>query len=659
MGRVLSIDFGTSHTYISIGSTESTKATCAHLDDASGMETTILYCNKPTSPLVGRVATQEFGDSLPEERERGSYRFYSHFKPDILTSDNARRCTVDFLQAVLRNAEQQHIPLSPQTSLVLVGIPCDVPLAYKATLKQLTKEAGYGEVELVEEPLGALFDELSRKYLSFETIMEGLLVIDFGGGTCDFTFMRHGKIKRSWGSMDLGGRLFDDLFYQWFCELRPEMVARIAEDESEFFVRTYLCRELKEKFSNAMLLDKTALFKGKVGEYGQVRDLTWDEFLRRSRKYSPSKAFLQFQASAGETSSKILQNAPVDLIRWFETLLLEGVQAMGIQYDDIHAISLAGGSSRWCFVKDICLERLGIAATAISQSPNPYAAISEGLAAYPALRGEFASKQTRIKEGMQDFIRKEIEPEVIRCLDQCMDTIVTTVLSDLFFQKIRPFLTQFREQGGTILDLKNQISSYAASYQDSLFEVISETYEENIHLLYQTALEKTRDWIKREGLRLSYSDNLSYRLENNVGLVETRFDPEIAESVVFLIKWVVGSISTVIVASICGGSGMALIMSGPIGWIIGLAMGAAGMIALAAGVTKPATDYLESLRIPGTALYFVLTDAAIDSCRSKLQNELQDQLAVESKKIAEQIMSQMETAIRYELEKLNELNVAM
>ena len=45
------------------------------------------------------------------------------------------------------------------------------------------------------------------------------LVVDFGGGTCDFAFMYRGMVRNSWGDMELGGRLFDDLFFQWFIKL--------------------------------------------------------------------------------------------------------------------------------------------------------------------------------------------------------------------------------------------------------------------------------------------------------------------------------------------------------------------------------------------------------------------------------------------------------
>ena len=152
MGRVIAIDFGTTHTYISTCSTESMNPTCVQLGgDASGIETTILYCDKKDSPLIGKRATSEFGDATDEERQQGRYQFESHFKPDILTSEKARCNTVAFLRTILRDAERCSVHLAPQTAQVIIGIPCEAAPEYQAMLKQLAADAGFGNVELIQD----------------------------------------------------------------------------------------------------------------------------------------------------------------------------------------------------------------------------------------------------------------------------------------------------------------------------------------------------------------------------------------------------------------------------------------------------------------------------------------------------------------------------
>jgi len=494
--NVISIDLGTSHTYISKGSTESLNTQAVLFDgNSSGMETTLLYCNKPNSPLISRLATNEFGDSTYEERQQGNYKFVSHFKPDIVGSKDAQRYTVDFLRTILRDAEKAKIPLFPQSALVIIGVPSEASTEYKETLKRLAYEAGYGKVQLIDEPKGALFHELEQKNLSFEMIMDGLLVIDFGGGTCDFTYLRQGKIEGSWGEMDLGGRLFDDLFYQWFCEKRPDAKARIEADQSDFYVRTYDCREMKEKFSDTMINAKTVLkaasFKTKVGEYGQIKDLTWDEFLQRSRCYTPSESFLRFQREAGIAIPEKLRNGPIDLIDWFEKSLINGLKNNNIKHEDIHAISLAGGSSKWLFVENICIEKFK--ASAISQSLNPFAAISEGLAVYPALKREFEVKIQRIQDGYKHFISGTIFPLLINEMGKCANLIIDGIILELFTSQIKPVLEEFRTTGGTIVELEDRIADIARAYEDRLKQIIQDIYEKNIVQLYEIALVLQRN----------------------------------------------------------------------------------------------------------------------------------------------------------------------
>ena len=623
MGRVIAIDFGTTHTYISICSTESMNPTCIQLDgNVSGIETTILYCDHPNSPLIGKLATSEFGDATEDERKQGRYRFESHFKPDILTSEKARCSTVAFLQTILRDAERCSVHLAPQTAQVIIGVPCEAVSEYHDMLKQLAAEAGFGNVELIQEPIGALFDELGRKYLPLETIMAGLLVIDFGGGTCDFAYMKHGKIMHSWGEMELGGRLFDDLFYQWFCDLHPDRKAEMEADGSDFFVRTYECRELKEKFSDVMRQDKSTSFRARLGEYGRIDGLTWNEFLRRSQCYTPSDSFLQFQEKSGVTLSGVIRRGSLDLIGWFTKSLEDGLKTGGIAQKDIHAISLAGGSSKWCFVKEICLERLGVDASIISQSPNPYAAISEGIAVYPALKKEFAAKKKHIEEKQPTFIENEISPLIRNDLNECRDQVIEKIVNSLFIAKIKPRLIEFRKNGGKIVDLKKNIASDVLSYEPILTHEINDIYSTNITRLYQTTLEKTRSWLLATGLQLNAPSNMDNISQENITINGGNTDPEIAESIVATIALIVGTIGALIIAAICGGGGMALIMSGPVGWLIGLIIGAVIVVATIAGTEEQAKEYAENMKISWAVLYPILTDAKINDCQQKLRNEL-------------------------------------
>ena len=658
MGRVIAIDFGTTHTYITTCSTESINTTCVQLGgNESGIETTILYCDLPNSPLIGKRATHEFGEAPDNERKEGHYQFKSHFKPDILVSEEARRCTVDFLKGILLEADHFSVQLAPLNARVIIGVPCEATQEYQNTLKQLAAEAGFGDVELIQEPIGALFDELQREDIPFERIMAGLLVIDFGGGTCDFAYMKHGRVTHSWGEMELGGRLFDDLFYQWFCEMHPDKKVEMEANGRDFFVRTRRCRELKENFSDMMCRDKTTPFRADLGRYGQMEGMIWEEFQQRARSYTPSTSYLRHQEMAGITVPETIRCGSLDLIGWYTKSLEDGLKAGNIAPENIHAISLAGGSSKWCFVKEICLEKLGVDKSIISQNSNPYAAISKGIAVYPALRNEFVGKIRRINEHKPEFIENEICPLILNDLNQCRDQIIEKISDDLFDVKIKPRLIEFRKNGGKIVDLKKNIASDVVSYEPILTQGINDIYTKSTKRLYQTALEKTRNWFSEMGLELNNAGDTDNEHHDSITISGGSPDPEIAESIVATIALIVGAIGTLIIAAICGGAGTAIIAAGPLGLLIGLIIGAVIMsLGFIIGEER-AREIAENRNISWVVLYPILTDAAIDNCKQKLRTELIEKLDEENKTVVDGIRSNLEKVIQHEIGKLSEVNV--
>src|SRR5262249_56469593 len=90
------------------------------------------------------------------------------------------------------------------------------------TLLSLLKDAGFPPAFAIPEPVGAAFHFLGTQ-LRAQDFHRDIVVFDWGAGTFDMTVLRAGRLdfegSKSFGSTVYGGRLFDDLFYQWLIDM--------------------------------------------------------------------------------------------------------------------------------------------------------------------------------------------------------------------------------------------------------------------------------------------------------------------------------------------------------------------------------------------------------------------------------------------------------
>ncbi len=145
-------------------------------------------------------------------------------------------------------------------------------------MSQIAKAAGYGDIKIVDEPIGAMLYHLWHKDFSPAESQKGVLFVDFGGGTCDFAFLCRLEVRHSWGDFELGGRLLDDLFFQWFLEQNPSALDEMKQNGDTYYAHSYLCREAKELFSRTMARDRTEHVSKFIGRYGSISDMTWEKF---------------------------------------------------------------------------------------------------------------------------------------------------------------------------------------------------------------------------------------------------------------------------------------------------------------------------------------------------------------------------------------------
>jgi hypothetical protein len=429
MKGVVGIDFGTTHTHVSVGSTDSDKVETVTLEtNHKGTISALLFIKGKMARkdmLWGNMAIEQYLNH--DDDDDDEYDLRVNFKPDIENNESAAR----YARLFLENATEKVISQKKEKK-ILVGVPAGCTEGYKNKLKKLMKDS-FGDVEPVSEPLGALVHFQERKQLNDDDILDDILVIDFGGGTCDFAYTYGGKLI----NVDLsdgfyyGGRLFDDLFFQWWEDANPEAAAECPENDKSFIFAKQ-CREVKEHFSTQMKQNRGGKFTNKIGflGYGFLRGITWDDFLKRAEAYRPSKRFLKISSLPRDALEKF--SKPRDLLELFRHLL----QAVRKDHQEKYGtaqfkwVVLAGGSSLWPFVRDNVKTVLSIDEEHILQEPDPYSTIALGLAQIPYRRERLSEKKRKLTEDTLPKSREIVENAFAEFKKNLLSDIVSDSLSN-------------------------------------------------------------------------------------------------------------------------------------------------------------------------------------------------------------------------------------
>jgi len=658
--NVLAIDFGTANSYYCKcpGNPPPRPSGVDFRTGTVGLATAILYRQGEAS-LVGHVAIEEYGNASQQERRQ--YTLRMHFKPDIAASAEAKRNTHDFLTAVLEEAKSLKLDIDPARRQVIFGVPSEAGADFRKALSEAAKDAGYGKIRMVDEPKGALLYHVFHEDLPATDALKGLLVVDFGGGTCDFAFMCRGSVRYSWGDMHLGGRLFDDLFFQWFLEANPDALDTLRGEGREFYVLWKECRDKKESFSQSMSRDRTQKRTLTVDRRWKIAEATWEDFVRRAGSYRPSPLLTQFLASMGALRGKFNgPNANMDLLGWFRDCLRQGLRDGRIDKSDIRFVILAGGSSQWPFVVDIVREELGIEESRIMRSDEPYVAIAEGLAVLPALQAKLGQTQERLKAELPTFCREKLRPLLEKRSVTVARGIASQVVGELFDERIKPTLLKFREEGGAIASLKQQIISAAKTFEPRLKAILDERKAVLTEGLPTQIRELVSGWLKDHGI--AFPEVRLAAVSLDTGQIGGMGDPvDVYDGIASRLAALAVTIPAAIAAMICGGGGTAIIMSGPIGWLIGLILTAViGYLAIKHGL-KAARRMAEEWRIPTAVMWVLrktglLSDGRISETRERLKNEVEAKVKAEAEKTYDALEKEVATAVQREIDALGEIN---
>ena len=513
------IDFGTSNSYFAYCNSEgdSKPQTICLAGRGASQITCVLWRLPATDDSqiaeYGTTALQTWLDFTAEERSQ--HRLAFGFKPDLVKSAAARQDARAFLLKACADIRHANLPrkIEPGGMAVVIGVPAEIGAEHKRLTTAAAREAGFGDVECVEEPLGALAFHLNSGDITPVEARAGVVVVDFGGGTLDVALVNADGLREPWGDPMLGGRLFDDLFYQWLADQnRPLEV----DDREAMALWQNSCRELKENFSNRWRAkgDDMSDFKAgvMVGDSRKkwLKNASVKEFQDRARSYRPSRIARRYFQGLDSIPNGLVDTSPIDLFDWIRRTLTRG-QAAGSLRGQFSKVILTGGSSHWPFMSGLVAAAFGVDAEHdILLSQSPETTIGSGLALYNVLKLKNEARRIGLKSRVPPAL-EQFHAAITERLDRFADAAAEALLAVLM-PRVEAVFWRWYRCGGSLRRVEGEIGEICDAFQES---------QEGDHLLqpFWEALETDLVRLLRDHLK-------QFLAENEIARDVSRYVPE-------------------------------------------------------------------------------------------------------------------------------------
>jgi len=342
----LGIDFGTSKSCMAIYNPRTHWADI--LRNAEGQDDTpsVVYFGSD-GPLVGEPALQMLEDPVEWQRVIPSVKRSLVNEPSIPVLDqvvSARDVAAEILRKLKRDAEETHF--RTPIDHAVVTCPASFDVLEQDAIRDVTRRAGFSEVELVEEPVAAALSyvhearEADPRLQHLEPGMS-VLVYDLGAGTFDLAVLTYGedgmfsRVLEPRGLPRCGGDDFDRALYRHLdAAVHKEHSRPLGPDGQIDLSALRLCRERKENLSAA-------------------QQCTFSTYLNVA-----NVGIVPFrQTIARATFEDLIREHILETVRRTEELLAEANRS-GYTVD---RIVLIGGSARIPLVKQLLAQTLPVA----------------------------------------------------------------------------------------------------------------------------------------------------------------------------------------------------------------------------------------------------------------------------------------------------------
>lgn len=496
--------------------------------------------------LGERAYTEALADGL-------SVRFKSRFTTEAASGADLSR----FVRGVLMDLTAAG-HLSPADRFV-VGCPAGWNAACRARYRDLLVNAGMPQPQVISESRAAfLYAKYARTVaLDVDILNESALVADIGSSTLDFAYIVDGRETGvgTFGDTLLGGGLLDAALLRRSverCRDQEAIKAVFAESRSWYSYCEIEARRVKEEYYTRLATESSPVVQK------QLR-ICYDGMQK-----------LPIYLDEEEANHLVCEPLPELDGRTFAGAVHQALEeARRITADrPPRLLLLTGGASRMPFFREECRQVFENAV--VICCPEPEFSIAKGL----AYAGWIDENLQAFRQAIQDeFSKERVAALVQEALPSLLPNVADALTRLILEEAALPLARQWKEGHIATLDEMNRqiaarVERVLASpmAQEALAPAVRQwLLEMNAGLQALVDPICDRFEVPRKQMQLDL-------LADCAGDVHLPSEGWMSFSV---LGTVLGVMISVISALLCGGTGIALIASGPLGLLAGLLIGAA------------------------------------------------------------------------------------
>ena len=482
---------------------------------------------------------------------RRKIRFKSRFLTDQASHADVKSFAAGVLAGLIGSGEL----IQGEDCCFYIGCPAGWDRNTREQYRQIFESTGYPPVRIVSESRAAMVSACQSKHLQvgYDILSRPVLVIDIGSSTTDFAYIcgGHEVQMQTAGEVMLGGGIMDETLLEEAVasSSAPEKIRKIFE-ESEPWKNycEFAARRLKEKYYSDP-------------EYFRDHDCAETVMI-----YYRGRERMTIRMSA-EMADR-LENKPVKSLSgksfyevFHKSLINIREEITGEQPE---LVFLTGGVSKLPSVRDWCMEVFPD--SVIISGAEPEFSVARGLAWSGKIDDELRAFREELEELKRSTAVEDIVGRHIRLLYR---NVVDALVGPIMEYAAIPVFDRWRNG-----QIKRLSDTDGEMQQEIEAWLRTDEARELLGKVITRWLKPMADQLEEYTVPICVRHNVPYTaLSLKSFFAATDIDIQVNAKDVFAVEEVtlmIDSLISIFVGLLCGGSGIALISSGPTGIIAGI-----------------------------------------------------------------------------------------